>query len=1052
MHELSAAIGRRILLSIEREGGLRRCLVLLIVSLWLLPSSLAAQGGGAPPLQMGSDAEVHYDARSTSFDREGQRYLFDGDVVLIGGGYLITADSVDVEYFKKELTATGHVLFMYQNQIFTGDRIHLQWTSGDFKIENAVLVSNDPREASAAAQRVLGQSVEEINYEAARRTRLQGVTDQKAALREGFRLQAAEEPDEILVESYARLLEQQQLIQQSQVPSQAERDPERRKRFEERRKFWQQARSAVSTSSLAQNYYFRIEGDTIERTDGYLYRAKDASFTPCICDEDDTPAWGFQAESIEAMQEGYVDMKHPILKIKGVPVLYLPFLKMPLKAKRQSGFLMPQVQTGQPKNGFVYTQPVFFDLAPNADATLTTDIFQKRGTRVGLEARYVGRRYSGFRYQAEVIRDSSWLLEGAKREDLQRYFLLEEPYCVSEDPIEKAACEQTEIRERLAFPTNTQRGKQEWDGRYFLAPRLSLVTKGEIVSDHRYVEDLYLPTDVLTAFGNLSGATQYSTSKARVNFDGKDFFAGLGTSFGDGVRDPDRYAGQQLPASFNVQTRYFRLLPARWIALPIYAQLDAKAVSIQESQFTRRDPNRILDVTLGSGSWQRYALQLNTPLISDSIIRLDHFAEGEVRSIAPEGLGDERSSIRSWRTGFTINLPIDGIGRLPAFLDAGKGESYLHHIMNWSLGISLRPVVVRDGTYGELKTKQGAPLVYFPSDRLKIYQEDRDVADEDVMVEHKRLTLATSHRWRLFDRVREAVPAQVRPDLREQTLIDMKAEAKRELMTVKEKRVNNPGSMYQENGPGQIDWYIPRYRTVDSGLIEPLWLTSTISYDSEQEALRQEQLELNRLYELEAQQSTDPAAAAAVRAKKTVYTELAEPWIGPFTSIGVVWKGFSLSSAINYNLYERTSSSLSFALGLPAFYENSLGLGYVLEKSPELVPGTSSLLYRRTKTLNTGWTTTLIPRITLAANYITKQVESDKPQYGTSYRVSYNDPSNCWSLQLAREKDLNQEEKQANYIVQLAIIFLGKQLGGDLSPAIERDLGLKTSEELRSSQ
>lgn len=1010
-----------------------------------MPSLLLAQGESkeAPKLQLSGDGEVFYDARSIGFDKNGQRYLFDGDVVLIGGGYLITADKIEVEYLKKELTASGHVLFMYQNQIFTGESIHLQWDTGDFTIEKALLVSNNEKDAAEATGRVLGQSVEELKYQAARDLRLDEVKKEKAELREDFRLQAAGEPDKVLVESYARLLEKEELMKQSQVPNQAERDPERRQRYERRRLYWQKSRVEAGQDAVPQSYYFRIEGDQIQRTDGYLYRAKNASFTPCICDEDETPAWGFQADSIEAMQEGYVDLKHPILKIKGLPILYLPYLKIPLKAQRQSGFLMPQVQTGEPKNGFVFTQPVFLDIAPNADATVTADLFQKRGTRIGVETRYVARRFSGLRYQAELIRDSAWLQTGAERDELLRYHLVEKPFCVQTDPIEKQACEQTQVREQLAFPGNTQRGKQDWDGRFFFAPRLSLVTKGKIVSDHRYLEDLYLPSNVVAAFANRADATQYSTSKARINFDGKDFFAGLGTSYGDGVREPDRYSGQQMPASFHLQTRLFRLLPANWIALPIYGEIDARTIAIQQTDPDTRDPNRIFDVSLGSGSWQRYALTLNTPLITDSIIRLDHFAEGEIRAIEHRGLGEESSTIRSWRTGFTFNLPIDGVGKLPSWLANDAGESYVHHIMNWSLGVSARPVVIRDGTYGNLKTKQGAPLVYFPSDRQVLYQEDRDVADEDIMVPHQRVTLGMTHRWQIFDRLKEALPAQTTADLRKGELLDLKAQARLELMAVKEKRVTSPEAIYKERANG-VDWYIPRYRTVDTNLTEPLWLSSTISYDYQQEKLRQEQIAANEELERQAQSLSDPAAAAAIREKKLGDLKLAQSWIGPQTSVGIAWKGATLGSTINYNLYERTSTSLSFALGLPAFYKNSLGLGYVLEKSPEENAQTKNVVYRRTKTLTAGWSTTLIPRITLGANFVRKQVETTKEQYGTSYQLSYDDPSSCWGIQLARQKDLNQVEKEANWILQLAVIFLGNRLAGDLSPAVERDLGIQS--------
>ena len=67
-----------------------------------------------------------------------------------------------------------------------------------------------------------------------------------------------------------------------------------------------------------------------------------------------------------------------VFEIKGMPILYLPYLKIPVKSKRQSGFLMPNIMTGNSTNGVVYTQPVYFSFSDSADATLTPDFIQKK--------------------------------------------------------------------------------------------------------------------------------------------------------------------------------------------------------------------------------------------------------------------------------------------------------------------------------------------------------------------------------------------------------------------------------------------------------------------------------------------------------------------------------------------------------------------------------------------------------------------------------------------------------------------------------------------------
>jgi lipopolysaccharide export system protein LptA len=987
---------------------------------------------------------VLYDARTIGFDKDGSRYLFEGDVVLIGGAYVITADRIDVAYTQKQMKATGHVVILHNEQIFTGDEVLFEWQRGDMKIRNAVLASSDKQELDRITQRILGQSMQELAYESARTLRLQEFSQGRAKLREDFRKDSSPEPSSELLERYTRLLELEKLALSAQPPNQAERDPERRKRFERRRIYWEKARAQAAKTTLGQTIYFRMEGAELSRRDEFFYEAEDASFTPCYCDEGESPAWGFQAAKIEAQQEGYVDLKHPVLMIKGLPILYLPYLKLPMKVKRQSGFLMPSFQTGEAKNGFVYTQPVFFDLAPDTDATVTTDLFEKRGTRLGVEARYEARRHSGFTIQGEGIRDRSWLDLSRQRDDLLAYHLGVQPYCTQLDAVQRQICE-SQVRENLQAPVNTWRGKQEWNGTYFLAPRLSLVSKGKMLSDHRYLEDLYLPENLVTAFASQENAAAFARSGIRSNFDGKDFFVALSSRYADPMLAVDRYAGQQIPLDFRIQSRYFRLFPASWLSVPIYAELQARSQLIEETSIRDRQSSRLTDVTLGDGLWQRYGLQLTTPLSHRGIVKVDHFAEAELRKIQTKLTEDESSMIRSWRTGLTLQVPMEGIGLLPAWMQGEPnpelGPTYIQHVMDWGLSFSTRPVVIRDGPYGDLKDKNGATLVYFASERKSFLADDRDVPDESMMVPHQRLTLSSSHRWQLFERGWQTIePTLSQSEARAEAVEDLQTQAKRELMAVKARNLSQLKDVMRERPDGTVDWLIPRYRLVDSNRREPLTLNVQMSFDYQQELLRQKQIDINRQLEAEALANPDPTAAKNLRAEKVSYYSLPESWLGPFVQLGTNWRGFRLSSQVAYNLYKKTSTSLSFELGLPAFYQTQFGARYVLEKSPELDVSSDTLLFKKTKTATMGVTSTVIPWITLGVNLIQKKVEEEEAVYGSSYQIGYDDRSGCWGLRFLREKDLNQLEEDANYILQLAVIFLGNRRAGDISPAIEREL------------
>ncbi len=998
------------------------------------------------PLDIDPDYSFLYDTRTIGMDKEGKTYLFEGDVVLIGGGNVITADKIQVDKASSTLVAEGHVILLHQNEVFTGTRIEMQWKSGDFTITEAVLVANDSARVDEVSRRILGQSSRELAYDAAREKRLQEIQKGKDDLKRDFRVLPQSEPTQDQLTGYIRLLETERFTRESSPPSMASRNPESRRRLERRRAYWKKSRAEAGAAALPKTFYFRLEGDNLQRRDGNLYKVDRATFTPCRCADDEIPAWGFQADQIEAQQEGYIDLHHPVLTIKGVPILYLPYLKLPLKAKRQSGFLMPSFQSGQAKNGFVYTQPVFLDMGQDADATVTTDLFQKRGTRIGLETRYEARKHSGIRFQAEMIRDTSWLQLASQREGLLKYHLLEQPVCAA-DP-NPAQCEQ-QVRDTLTAPGNSWRGKQEWQGRYFLAPRVSLVTAGKAMSDHRYVEDLYLPEDIVAAFANQANANAFSKTKARVDFDGKDFYLGIGSSYGDNVLATERNYGQQIPAFFNFQTRMFRLLPAQLIPVPVYAEIQAKSLSISQSD-GRNQLNSITGAKLGDGSWQRFAMQLTTPLTTDSIVRVDQFTEGELRVIRHRSLTEKSSTIRSWKTGLSLNLPIDGLGPLPRWFRQpadGEGTSYVRHIMNWGLSLSMRPSVVRDGPYGELIDTNGAPLVYFPSDRKKYYAEDRDIRDEDMMIPHQRVTLSTSHRWQVFDRVLETIPGQPFEDKDQQKaqIKDLQMQAFKELMAVKDQPAGSVNDLYRERPDGGVDWLVNRYRSSDVNASEPVNFSISMSFDNQQEKLRQEQIKINKELDRELATITDPtsAAAADLRRQRVGYYSLPESWLGPYSTLGVNWRGFSLTTSSTYNIYRNSNTSLSFSLGLPAVASTSLGMSYVLEKNAELDPASDNLLLKKIKTSNAGISTGLVPYVSIGMNLIRKQVEEQRIQYGTSFQIAYDSLSGCWGLRFVREKDLNQNEENANYIVQLAVIFLGNRRSSDVSPGLKRELGFQ---------
>lgn len=76
-----------------------------------------------------------------------------------------------------------------------------------------------------------------------------------------------------------------------------------------------------------------------------------------------------------------------VLKLGGVPVFGSPWFSFPISQKRKSGLLTPTFGMSTTR-GFDLTLPIYFNLAPDYDYTLTPRVMSKRGLLLGNEARW----------------------------------------------------------------------------------------------------------------------------------------------------------------------------------------------------------------------------------------------------------------------------------------------------------------------------------------------------------------------------------------------------------------------------------------------------------------------------------------------------------------------------------------------------------------------------------------------------------------------------------------------------------------------------------------
>ena len=100
-------------------------------------------------------------------------------------------------------------------------------------------------------------------------------------------------------------------------------------------------------------------------------------------------AWELRARRIDVdTAEGMAVARGATLRIGKVPVLHVPWFMFPVDDRRRTGLLYPSVSMSG-RNGFDWKQPIYLNLAPNYDATLTPRLMTERGVALGGEFRWL---------------------------------------------------------------------------------------------------------------------------------------------------------------------------------------------------------------------------------------------------------------------------------------------------------------------------------------------------------------------------------------------------------------------------------------------------------------------------------------------------------------------------------------------------------------------------------------------------------------------------------------------------------------------------------------
>jgi len=122
------------------------------------------------------------------------------------------------------------------------------------------------------------------------------------------------------------------------------------------------------------------------------------------CDEQ-KPKWSFRSNKATIKTGDRARFRSPTLRVKGVPIIYLPYASMSLKHQdRASGLLTPTF-SGSGQKGFRFSEAYYLTLGRSADFTVRGDVFTKRGYGIGADLRTRANSRSFFNTGFYIVKD-----------------------------------------------------------------------------------------------------------------------------------------------------------------------------------------------------------------------------------------------------------------------------------------------------------------------------------------------------------------------------------------------------------------------------------------------------------------------------------------------------------------------------------------------------------------------------------------------------------------------------------------------------------------------
>jgi len=144
-----------------------------------------------------------------------------------------------------------------------------------------------------------------------------------------------------------------------------------------------------------------VEAERVGKAKGDTYTFKNAKVTSCSGEK---PAWSVTTEEGDVTLDGRIRLYRSAFRIKDIPVFYWPYMSLPGRKSRQSGFLMPYISSSK-KLGMQVNLPYYWVINEEADATFYQNYMSKRGYMQGIELRHANDSATKGLWQLDVLND-----------------------------------------------------------------------------------------------------------------------------------------------------------------------------------------------------------------------------------------------------------------------------------------------------------------------------------------------------------------------------------------------------------------------------------------------------------------------------------------------------------------------------------------------------------------------------------------------------------------------------------------------------------------------